>query len=216
MLQALLFDMNGVVVDDMRFHELAWMALAARHGRTVTADEFRREMSGRRNRDNLRRIFGESLSDAEARAYQLEKEQAYRDSYAAHRAPLAGLVSLLVAGRQAGLRIALATSAPRENIDFVLDGLGLRERFDVVVGEAEVARAKPDPEIYLTAASRLGVGPRECVVFEDSLVGVASGRAAEMPVVGVTTTHEAEDLRDCALVIADFRGLTIAMLEDLA
>jgi len=216
MLRALLFDMNGVVVDDMRFHELAWMALAARHGRTVTADEFRREMSGRRNRDNLRRIFGDSLSDAEARALQLEKERAYRDSYGPHRAPLGGLVALLDAAREAGLRTAVATSAPRENIDFVLDGLDLRERFDVVVGEAEVTRAKPDPEIYLTAASRIGTRPAECVVFEDSLVGVASARAAGMPVVGVTTTQTAEDLHDCALVIADFRGLTIARLAHLA
>ncbi|HXX67833.1 MAG TPA: HAD family phosphatase [Polyangiaceae bacterium] len=216
MLRALLFDMNGVVVDDMRFHELAWMALAARHGRTVTAEQFRRDMSGRRNRDNLRRIFGDSLSDAEARTLQLEKERTYRDSYGPHRAPLAGLVPLLDAARGPELRTALATSAPKENIDFVLDGLDLRERFDVVVGEAEVTRAKPDPEIYLTAAARLGLRPAECIAFEDSLVGVASARAAGMRVVGVTTTHTPEDLHDCALVIADFRGLTIATLAHLA
>lgn len=215
MLRALLFDMNGVVVDDMAFHERAWMALAARHGRALTADEFRREMSGRRNRDNLRHVFGESLLDGEARAYQLEKEQAYRESYRPHLAPLGGLVPLLAAARETGRRTALATSAPKENIDFVLDGLALRQAFDVVVGEAEVRRAKPDPEIYLTAASRLGVDPRECVVFEDSLAGVASGQAAGMPVVGLTTTHRADELRHCALVIADFRGLTIEALQHL-
>jgi beta-phosphoglucomutase len=215
MLRALLFDMNGVVVDDIAFHERAWMALAARHGRALTTDEFRRQMSGRRNRDNLRHIFGESLPDGEARAYQLEKEQTYRDSYRPHLAPLGGLVPLLAAARETGLRTALATSAPKENIDFVLDGLALRQGFDVVVGEAEVRRAKPDPEIYLTAAARLGVGPRECVVFEDSLAGVASGQAAGMPVVGLTTTHTADELRQCALVIPDFRGLKIEALERL-
>lgn len=215
MLRALLFDMNGVVVDDMPFHERAWMALAARHGHTLSTVEFRREMSGRRNRDNLRHIFGDSLPESEARAYQIEKETAYRDSFRPYLAPLAGLVPLLIEGREAGLRTAVATSAPKENIDFVLDGLDLRRRFDVVVGEAEVGKAKPDPEIYLTAAARLGVDATECIVFEDSLAGVSSGQAAGMPVVGVTTTHTADELRHCALVIADFRGLTIATLDRL-
>ena len=145
MLQALLFDMNGVIVDDMPFHERAWMALAARHGRTLTPDEFRREMSGRRNRDNIRHIFGEALSDWQVHAYQLEKEEAYREAYRPLRAPLPGLVPFLVEARAAGLRIAVATSAPKDNIDFVLDGLDLRRQFDVVVGEAEVTRSKPDP-----------------------------------------------------------------------
>jgi beta-phosphoglucomutase len=216
MLQALLFDMNGVIVDDMPFHERAWMALAARHGRTLTPDEFRREMSGRRNRDNIRHIFGEALSDWQVHAYQLEKEEAYREAYRPLRAPLPGLVPFLVEARAAGLRIAVATSAPKDNIDFVLDGLDLRRQFDVVVGEAEVTRSKPDPEIYLTAASRLGVGSSGCIVFEDSLAGIASGLAGGMPVVGVTTTHTADELRDCALVIADFRDLTIAEISRLA
>jgi len=208
--------MNGVVVDDMRFHERAWMAFAARHGRALSTDEFRREMSGRRNRDKMRRLFGEALSDAEAAAYQDEKEQAYRDAFRPYLTPVSGLAALLVAAREGGLRIALVTSAPGKNIDFVLDGLDLRGRFDLIVGEAQVGRSKPDPEIYLTAASRLDVEAPECVVFEDSLVGIASGQAASMPVVGVTTTHSAEELRHCALVIADFRGLTLARLAQLA
>jgi HAD superfamily hydrolase (TIGR01509 family) len=215
MLQALLFDMNGVIVDDIPFHERAWVALAARHGRTLTPDEFRREMSGRRNRDNIRHLFGGSLSDAEVHAYQLEKEEAYRDAYRPCRAPLPGLVPVLVEARAAGLKIAVATSAPPENIDFVLDGLDLRRRFDVVVGEADVKHSKPDPEIYRMAASRLGADSTGCVVFEDSLAGIASGIAAGMPVVGVTTTHTADELRHCALVIADFRDVTIADLARL-
>jgi beta-phosphoglucomutase len=216
MLRALLFDMNGVVVDDMSFHERAWAALAARHGRSLTTEEFRREMSGRRSRENVVHVFGEGLSDAQLEAYRAEKERAYRESFRAHLAPLAGLVSLLEAARAAGWRIALATSAPKENIDFVLDGLDLRRRFDAVVGEADVKRTKPDPEIFLSAAARVETDPRECIVFEDSLAGVAAGRAAHMPVVGVTTTHTGEELRDCSLVVADFCRLTLAQLAGLA
>jgi HAD superfamily hydrolase (TIGR01509 family) len=213
-LRALLFDMNGVIVDDMGFHERAWLALVARHGRTLTSDEFRREMSGRRNRDNIRHVFGD-VPDAVAGAYQTEKEEAYRDAFRPHLAPLPGLLALLAEARAAGLRLAVATSAPEKNIDFVLDGLDLRARFDAVVGEAIVKHAKPDPEIYLLAAARLDVPPEACVVFEDSLLGIAAGQAAKMPVVGVTTTHTAEELRHCALVVADFRSLTVADLARL-
>lgn len=215
MLRALLFDMNGVVIDDMRFHEQAWLALAAKHGRPLTVDEFRNTMSGRRNRDNVIHVFGDALSDEQFRAYQREKEEAYREAYAPHRALLPGFAELIGEARAAGVRVALATSAPRENIDFILDPLDLRARLDAVVGEAEVKRAKPDPEIYLVAAARVGAEPSECIVFEDSLQGVASGRAAGMPVVGVTTTHTAAELSGCALVVQDFRGLTLAGLQAL-
>jgi beta-phosphoglucomutase len=212
MLRALLFDMNGVVVDDMAFHERGWCALAARHGRALDGAAFRRDMSGRRNLDNIQYLFGEGLSDAQVRAFEVEKEEEYRRAFRPFLAPMPGLLALLREARGAGLRTALATSAPRENIDFVLDGLDLRRWFDAVVGEAEVRRSKPDPEIYLAAASRLGVPPSGCVVFEDSLAGIASGQAAGMPVVGVTTTHPADELAHCALVIADFRALGVDAL----
>src|SRR5579872_3311473 len=107
MLRALLLDMNGVVVDDMAFHERAWVALAAAHGKTLTSDEFHHQMSGRRNRDNIHHLFGDALTDAETRAYGMEKEEAYRRAFRPFLAPLPGLVDLLVAARAAGLRIAL-------------------------------------------------------------------------------------------------------------
>jgi beta-phosphoglucomutase family hydrolase len=215
MLQAFLFDMNGVVVDDMAYHERSWIVLAARHGRTLTIDDIRTQMSGRRNRDNIRHVFGADLSEAQLLAYQAEKENAYRDAFRPHLAPLPGLLELLDAARTAKVKIALVTSAPPENIDFVLDGLHLRDRFDAVVGEADVKESKPHPEIYLLAASRLGVKPPGCIVFEDSLAGIAAGRAARMPVVGLTTTHPRAELRDCAVVVPDFRGLTVADLARL-
>ncbi len=215
MLKALLLDMNGVVVDDVAYHERAWQALAARHGRTLTVAEFRREMSGRRSRDNIAHVFGSGLSEAQIVAYQAEKEEAYRAAFRPHLAALAGLATFLAEAKASGVRLALATSAPKANIDFVLDGLDLRRQFDAVVGEADVKRAKPDPEIYETAALRVGAEASECIVFEDSLAGVASGRAARMAVVGITTTHSAEELAQCALVVADFRGLTLATLSGL-
>ncbi len=142
MLRALLFDMNGVMVDDMAFHERAWLALAARHGKVLTLDEFRRQLSGRRNWDNLRHVFGEPSREADMAAFQVEKEEAYRAAFRPHLALLPGLRELLGAARAAGWRLAVATSAPPENIDFVLDGLDVRSCFDAVVGEAEVKQAE--------------------------------------------------------------------------
>jgi beta-phosphoglucomutase family hydrolase len=215
MLRALLLDMNGVVVDDMPFHERAWIDLAARHGRTLTIERIRHDMSGKSNRDNMRYLFGDALSDTDFRALEDEKEEAYRHTYAPHRAPLPGLRELLHDAREAGVRVALATSAPMPNVDFILDGLDLRASFDAVVTEAEVRHSKPDPAIYLLAAERLGVRPTECVVFEDSLAGLASGRAAGMRAVGIATTHTRDELRDCALVIGDFREVNLRTIEAL-
>ena len=111
--------------------------------------------------------------------------------------------------------VVLATSAPRGNIDFVLDGLRLRPRFTDVVTAADVQRGKPDPEIYLLAAQRVGAAPARSIVVEDSLAGVASGLAAGCRVVGLTTTHAAEELVGCALTAPDFRDIGLASLGAL-
>jgi HAD superfamily hydrolase (TIGR01509 family) len=211
---ALLFDMNGVVIDDMRFHEQAWIDLAVAHGRALEVTEVRERLSGRTNPEILEILFGPLPADRATRLGD-EKEAAYRRVYAPHLAPVPGLLELLDAARVGGAVTALVTSAPQANIDFTLDGLSLRSRFDAIVTGAEVTRGKPDPEIYLLAARRLGVPPPACVVLEDSLAGITSGRRAGMTVVGLSTTHAAAELSGCALVRADFRGLDLATLDTL-
>jgi beta-phosphoglucomutase len=107
---------------------------------------------------------------------------------------LPGLETFLTSLRQAGIRIALATAADRGNIDFTLDALGIRDHFDVIVGAEEVSKGKPDPEVFLLSARKLGVEPDACAAFEDSNPGIRAALAAGMRVVGIATTHTNDEL----------------------
>ncbi len=204
---AFLFDMDGVVVDNMRFHERAWREFFLKRGVPMDGDEFFRRTSGMPTRDVMAYFFKRALSAEEAARLNAEKEAAYRRLYAPHLSPLPGLREFLAAARAAGVRLGLGTGSLAENIDFVLDGLSLRDRFDAVVGADEVRRGKPDPETFLTLARKLGAAPADCVVFEDALLGEEAARAAGMRLVAVTTTHASRDFRRPDLSIADFSGL---------
>jgi HAD superfamily hydrolase (TIGR01509 family) len=109
--------------------------------------------------------------------------------------------------RAHGIKTALATSAGPGNIDFIVDGLGIRDQFDAIIGGAEVQKGKPDPEIYLKAAALVGVDPADCWVIEDSLQGIASGLNAGMQVVGITTSHTATELAHTQWIASDFIDL---------
>jgi HAD superfamily hydrolase (TIGR01509 family) len=208
--------MNGVVVDDMACHEQMWITLAKRHGIALTEDEIRKNLSGRQNREVLAYLFGDR-PETELHALGEEKEQAYREAFRPRLAPVPGFREVIAGARAERVATALATSAPPLNIDFVLDGLSLRDAFDVVVTAADVTRSKPDPEIYLLAAKRSSVTPAECLVFEDALLGIEAARRAGMRVVGVTTTHSTRELLDagCALTCANFREVALAKLRAL-
>jgi HAD superfamily hydrolase (TIGR01509 family) len=129
--------------------------------------------------------------------------------------PLPGLLDLLKGLRKRGVRTAVATSAPKSNVDFLLDGLGFRDCFDLVIDAAGVRKGKPDPEIYLKSARELGCEPAACVVFEDALAGIEAGRRAGMKVVGVATTLPEVRLSQTDLVIKDFTGITVPQLFKL-
>jgi HAD superfamily hydrolase (TIGR01509 family) len=135
--------------------------------------------------------------------------------YAAEMAPLPGLIDFLRELKSAGMRAVVATSAPRSNTDFLLDGLKIRPLFDAVIHAGHVTRGKPEPEIYLTAASRVGCRPDACVVFEDAMAGIEAGRRAAMTVIGVATTFAPEKLAGARLVIKDFREINVARLNEL-
>jgi HAD superfamily hydrolase (TIGR01509 family) len=121
--------------------------------------------------------------------------------------PANGLLVFLKLLRSQGMKTALATSAGPGNIDFIVDGLGIRDQFDAIIGGAEVKKGKPDPEIYLKAAAMVQVDPADCWVIEDSLQGISSGLNAGMQVVGITTSHTASELAHTQLIAADFVDL---------
>jgi beta-phosphoglucomutase len=185
---ALIFDMDGVLVHSNPLHCEAWEKFNLRYG-LVTTPEMHERMYGRRNDQIVRDFFGELLDDAEVAARGRAKEELYRDMLGCR------VEELLVPGVRAfldkhrGLPMALATNAQPENVDFLLDRARLRRNFAAVVDGDQVKNPKPHPEIYLRAADLLGVKPERCVVFEDSHSGVAAAVAAGMRVIGLRTTY---------------------------
>jgi HAD superfamily hydrolase (TIGR01509 family) len=164
--------------------------------------------NGLKNADIFPRFLGCALSSDEISALSDEKERTYRDLYRPKLAPHHGALALLDRLRAAGVKLAVASSAPPENRAMVLDGLGWNARFDAVVA-SEGLRGKPAPDVFLAAAERLGVAPEACIAFEDAENGVRAAAAANMLVVGVTTNVPAAELAAAGarFTIADFTSL---------
>ena len=194
--------MDGVVCHNMPAHEEAWRLFLRGHGIELELAEFREKTMGMPTREVLAYYKVPGTAD--------KKEALYRKLYKPSALP--GLRALLAAARSAGQRLGLGTGSKDDNVAFILDGLKLRPAFDAVVDGSMVTKGKPDPETFLLLADRLKVRPRDCVVFEDSLLGEEAARRAGMAVVGVTTSHRAEEFRHARLRVRDFRGLTLAMI----
>jgi beta-phosphoglucomutase family hydrolase len=199
--RALIFDMDGVLIDSNAVHRRAWEEYNRRHG-VETTEAMQQRMYGRRNDQIVRAFLGNHLTDSEVFAHGAAKEALYREIMKprVRRALVPGVIDFI--SRHRALALAVATNAEPANLDFFLDAAGLRPFFSALVTGHEVANPKPHPEIYLRTASLLGVNPASCVVFEDSYAGVQAGLAAGMHVVGVGTTHE--ELPGASLLIRDF------------
>jgi beta-phosphoglucomutase family hydrolase len=193
--RAALLDMDGVLVDNAPFHREAWRRLAREEGFELTDPEFWRHAIGRPVEEAVPRILGRPVPPAEASRLARRKTALYHELADGQAAPVAGVVEFVRALAAAGVPRALATSAVAESAARILEGLGLAAAFPVQVTAGQVRRGKPDPEVYLTAAARLGVPPAVCVVFEDAVVGVEAARRAGMAVVGLTTAHADAELR---------------------
>ena len=198
---ALIFDMDGVIVDSNPMHREAWAAFNLRYGLTTTP-EMQERMYGKRNDEIVRDFFGDSLATEEVAARGHAKETLYREMVAGR------LEEMLVPGlrqfleRHRDLPMAVASNAEPQNVAVALDGAGLRPYFRALVDGHQVARPKPHPDVFLRAAELLKADPADCVVFADSFSGVAAGMAAGMRVIGIRTTHD--NLPGTTLTIDNF------------
>lgn len=199
-----IFDMDGVVVDNHKYHFKAWMAFADNHNFELNQKIYRDKFNGKTNADLFYMIFG-SVTKEEMQAYADEKESLYKKLYIEHMRAHTGLIDFLEYLQKKKIKIALGTSAPTSNVDFTLDSLKLRKYFEVIVDGAQVEKGKPDPQVYQLCCLKLGLKPEDCTVFEDSLAGLESGQRAGCRIVGVATSHEAYELRPKTdLIIHDF------------
>lgn len=212
---AALFDMDGVLVDSNPFHFQAWTQLAHRHQRQLSPEELQYGLSGRKSEDILRYLFGAELLPHQLDALAAEKEHLFRELIRGQAQPITGLTTLLYELSRLGWRCAVATSAPRPNLELTLDELGLRSFFGAEVTAEDVHTGKPHPQVYQLAAQRLDMPPEACIVFEDAVAGIEAGRRAGMTTIGLATTRPEAELEAAGadLVVADFTQLTPALLS---
>ena len=209
---AAIFDMDGVIIDSNPFHKVALRQFCEKYGYSLSDDELRNRIYGRTNKEWITNLFGRVLEPSALARYAEEKESLFRELYKNDIQAVAGLEDFLIQLQQAEIPIAIGTSAPRSNVDFVLKHTGLEKYFSVILDESHVNHGKPNPEIYLKVAARLGYPNDRCLVFEDSLSGVESAQKSGSKVVGIETTHTSAELSHCDYSCPDFRGLNPKVL----
>jgi beta-phosphoglucomutase len=189
--RAIIFDIDGTLVDNMALHAEAFSVFAGRHGLAPLTPEDRARLDGRRNSEIFPILFNREVPREEWMAYETEKEGLYRELSRGRLSPMKGLMRLLSHYRAAGVPMALATSAPEPNVVHTLDEIGLTGEFQIIVRGDQVGRGKPAPDVFIAAAERLTMAPADCLVFEDAPMGIVAAQAAGMPVVALTTSFSA-------------------------
>lgn len=217
MIQGVIFDMDGVLVDNRDVHIEAFELFSRRHGVQMRRERLT-EMFGRGNDEILPMVWPqEALAGQDIRALSRQKEAIYRDLFRERIKPVNGLVEFLKQLKARGLKTAVGSSGSTENVDFVVDTLAIRAYFDTIVNGDMVTRRKPDPEIYTLAISKLGLRPEECVVIEDAPPGIEAAHGAKAKVAVLTTTFPKERFAtiDYNLIAGDFTKLSIDALAAL-
>jgi len=204
--KAFIFDMDGTLVDNMHVHTEAWGTLLRENGVEMDAHKFLVATAGKTNREILPTVFGE-LSEERITELAKRKETLYREAYLPIRKPVVGLVEFLTEAHELGIKMAVATAASNPNMEFILDGLDLRRFFGAITTATDVTVGKPDPAMFLVSAEKLGMEPKNCIVFEDAIGGFEAAHRAGMISIGITTVNSAEDILKLDSVVeahADF------------
>ncbi len=204
-----IFDMDGVLVDTYHAHFKSWLAMAEAEGLSFTEDEFAPAF-GRTSREIIAHFWGEGrYDDRQIAELDDRKEAFFREIIADDFPAMPGVDALLQDLHQAGFSLAVGSSGPPENIDLVLNRLGAESLFSAVVTASDVTRGKPDPQVFLLAASRLNLPSARCAVVEDAPAGIAAANAAGTTSIGLTSTgRTAESLEGAKLIVGSLSELS--------
>lgn len=217
MIKGVIFDMDGVLVDNREAHLDAYEEFAKRYGKKADRQK-QLSMFGMSSADILPKLLGdEFVKERGVEALGVEYEEIYRDIYKETMEPTPGLIEFIDEARAKGLKCAVGSSGPMVNIEFVLKGCGIEDKFDAIANSEMVENAKPEPDIFLLAAEKMGVKPENCLVIEDAFTGIKAARAAGMKVIAMATTHSKEELKDTDndLLVDDFRDLSYDIISKL-
>ncbi|MFT4640037.1 MAG: beta-phosphoglucomutase family hydrolase [Verrucomicrobiales bacterium] len=214
---ALIFDWDGVIINSEEFHRRSWDLLIEEEGLVLPEGAFETSF-GMRNEQIIPHVFKWAEPDDPDRIQFLadRKEGLYRELVRREGIdPLQGVLALLEGLEAAGVPRAVGSSTPRANIDAVMEVIGVTGKFQDIVAAADVSKGKPDPEVFLTAAERLGFTPDRCVVIEDAHVGIAAAQAGGIKVLAVATTHPIESLSEADAAHTDLTTVTVDVLRGL-
>ena len=206
--------MDGTMIDNMMIHHRAWQKKLASLGLEMSLEEVMEKVHGI-NVEILERLFGDRFTPEERIRISAEKEMEYRGIFGAEIKLLPGLAEFLEALRAANFPMGIGTAAPPENVDFAMEKLNLRPFFDTVYHSGNVAKGKPDPEVFQKVAAGIGVDPSDCLVFEDSLTGAETALRAGCRAIIVTTTHRREEFAHFPHIVKFIRDFTEVSLDEL-
>jgi beta-phosphoglucomutase family hydrolase len=213
-LEAVIWDMDGVIADTAEYHYRAWHDTLAGYGADLTREHFLR-FFGQLPEVLVKDVAGSNVSPEVINKIVNDKEADFRLRFGNNVKALPGATGLIKSLSGHGIKQAVASSAPLENIDVVLRGIGIEGCFQAIVFGDEVSEGKPSPQIFLLAAKKLGVSAGNCVVFEDAVAGVAGAKSAGMKCVAVTNSHPREKLKQADLVIASLEEIDVDSLTSL-
>lgn len=213
--KAVIFDMDGTLVDSISYHKKAWLSFLQSHEINLDEQIFDAQNHGTIE-EMMFRFFGPNLTNSQLIKFSEEKEDTYRQLFRPEIRELQGLTVFLKSIFLQKVKIGLATMGDQNNIDFTLDSLVIRGYFHSTTGGHEVRKGKPDPEIYELALTKIGVKAKDCLAFEDSLGGVKAAISAGIDVIGITTSHSRGELLGfgCIETIDNFENFRFGF-EDL-
>jgi beta-phosphoglucomutase family hydrolase len=206
--KAVIFDLDGTLVDNNKYHFLAWQSFCKKYGIRLNRKTYFEKVFAKKNSTSLPLVFGNQMTEDEITRLAREKEQIYRKIYRPKVIEVKGLTDLLKRLTAKGILIAIASSAPKTNRDMIIKSLRISRYIKKIIGEEHVERGKPSPDIYLRVAQELDIEPSACVVFEDSQVGIDAGKSAGMYTVAVLTSHKKNNI-DAAAAVRGFTSVKI-------
>lgn len=215
MLKAVIFDLNGVVIDDEKIHQKAWRQFCEKNGLNLTKDDYKQKVFGKTAKDTLKHLYNNQLTEEELNQLASERIDIAIELIKNKLKLPNGLRELLLLLNKNKISLAIATSSRKKYVDFVINETKIRKYFKLILTAQDVIIGKPHPEIYLKTAEKLEVYPNDCVVFEDSISGIMAAKKAGMKVIAITTTHAKTELGEADRVISSFIEVDYSMLKEV-
>ncbi|WP_200975247.1 HAD family phosphatase [Echinicola sp. 20G] len=213
--RAVIFDMDGVICHTNPYHSQAFDRFFEKRGMNPSQEEYAAHMYGKPNSYIFSYFLNKEITAEELVELENEKEGLFREIYASQVTPVPGYLEFLSSLKEHGFKTGVGTSAPRANMDLIIDTLGIRNQMESFMASEDVKTHKPKPEVYLKSAENLSTNPEDCVVFEDSFSGVSAGINAGMQVVGVLTSHTKEELPPCQYYIENYNEFSVQKVLEM-